>query len=272
MKSITLKKILLTFIISLIFVLGALSQNENSDDSNKKSDWRFSIAPYALLASQSTDVGGQSIRQSFNDLANLTNAGFQILATVGYKKFDFSFDGTFAELGSDLNQGPLMADLVVNQKIFGFKGAYKVYENFELEKDNVIKGWDLKVNLGGKYWWNKIEVDYQIVIGNFVVDSGVINEDQDWWDLMIGLNPRFVISKKFVLSVDGNIGGFGIGNSSDFAYDLTYLNSFIISKLIAIHAGFRSFKYKRVDGSGDDKLETKVSVLGPMLGVSFKIK
>lgn len=112
---------------------------------------------------------------------------------------------------------------------------------------------------------------YEFVINNIVIDEGKINEKQNWWDLMVGINPKFVISKKFELSLDTNIGGFGIGNSSNFAFDLTYLNSFKISKLITVHAGFRSFKYKKVDGSGDEKLETKVSVLGPMLGASFQL-
>jgi len=86
---------------------------------------------------------------------------------------------------------------------------------------------------------------------------------------MIGMDVKFVISKKFMLSVGGNIGGFGIGNSSEFAHDFTYLNSFKLSKLIIIIAGFRSFRYKRVDGIGDEELKTKVNVLGPVLGVSF---
>jgi hypothetical protein len=40
-------------------------------------EWGLAITPYAWLAAQSTDVGGQEIRQSFNDLASITNFGFQ---------------------------------------------------------------------------------------------------------------------------------------------------------------------------------------------------
>ena len=270
MESIKTKN-LLASLIFFFCIINVFSQEDTSEDAKKKKDWSVHIAPYALLASQSTDVGGQSIRQSFNDLASLTNAGFQIIGIINYKKFSFSFDGTFAELGSDLTQGPFIADLTVNQKIFGFKGAYVVHENFQFAEDNVIRGWNLRVNLGAKYWLNDIDVDYQIVIGGIVIDDDSLSEKQEWWDLMIGINPRFVISKKFDLSADLNIGGFGIGNSSDFALDFTYLNSFKVSRTIAIHAGFRTFKYKQTEESGDERLETKVSVLGPMLGVSFRL-
>lgn len=151
MVSIKLKTILLINFICLFVIADAISQNSVSEHANKKSDWNIIIAPYALLASQATDVGGQSIRQSFNDLTSLTNAGFQIIVAVGYKKYSLSFDGTFANLGSDYHQGPFFADLSLNQNIFGFKGAYTVYENFEFDEDNVIKGWNLKLNLGAKY-------------------------------------------------------------------------------------------------------------------------
>ena len=72
-----------------------------------------------------------------------------------------------------------------------------------------------------------------------------------------------------LLFVLGSFGGFGIGNSSKFAYDFTYLNAFRVSRLITINAGFRNFRYRRVDGEGADELETRVNVLGPFLGVSF---
>ena len=271
MKATKTKSIVLFYLLSFFFNLTALSQTSLSENKNKEKEWKVYIAPYALLASQSTDVGGQKIRGSFNDLASLTNTGFQIIAIVSYKKYSLIFDGTYAELGSDYTQGPVMANLDVKQKIFGFKGAYVVYDNFQFDNDNVIKGWNLRVNLGAKYWLNNIGVDYQVVIGNNIISEDSISEKQEWWDLMIGINPKFVISKKFDLSVDFNFGGFGIGNSSDFALDFTYLNSFKVSRTIAVHAGFRSFKYKQTEGSGEERLETKVSVLGPMLGVSVKL-
>ena len=39
-------------------------------------EWGLSITPYAWFAAQSSDVGGEKLRQSFNDLASITNLGF----------------------------------------------------------------------------------------------------------------------------------------------------------------------------------------------------
>ncbi len=63
--------------------------------------------------------------------------------------------------------------------------------------------------------------------------------------------------------------GFGIGNSSKISWDFTYVNTFKVSDLISITAGYRTFKYTREDGEGDEKLETTVNAFGPLLGVSF---
>ena len=52
---------------------------------------------------------------------------------------------------------------------------------------------------------------------------------QEWWDLMVGLKTKFVLSKTVLLSIGGDVGGFGLGNSSKFAWDFSYSNSFKVS-------------------------------------------
>ena len=62
----------------------------------------------------------------------------------------------------------------------------------------------------------------------------------------------------------------GIGNASKLSWDVTYINTFKVTNLITVSAGYRSFRYKRMDGEGDRKLETNVNASGPMLGVIFR--
>lgn len=231
-------------------------------------DWGFAITPYALLAAQSTDVGGEKIRQSFSDLSSMTNAGFQVIAGLRYKRWTAIWDGTFATLGVEEMQGPLDVDLEIVQRIQDFKLSYLVYDDFEISEGNILDGWSLEISAGGKYWKNDVDVSYSLVINDNPILEDSFKELQEWWDLMIGVKTRFVISPKFLLSVAYNAGGFGIGDSSKFAHDFTYINSFKVHRHILVNAGFRGFRYRRVDGEGEDELETVVSVLGPMLGVS----
>ena len=70
------------FLLALLITYSSWSQEKVQADFQKSSeakDWGFSVTPYALLAAMSTDVGGESIRQSFNDIASITNAGFQVV-------------------------------------------------------------------------------------------------------------------------------------------------------------------------------------------------
>lgn len=277
-----MKKI--TFILLLLFVnFGFLFGQETSgkyDEIDKMNNWGFEITPYALIASQSTDVGGEKLRQSFSDLSSLTNAGFQIIAAARYKRLILSFDGTFATLGSNFtstgNVVSIAADLTIKQRILDFKLSYIVYDNFEIKNNDVIKGWSLEVGAGTKYWRNDVGIDYVVTVKNPLpgqndkVIEGSEAIPQKWWDLMVGAKTTFVVTEKFKLVVMGNFGGFGIGNSSKFAYDFTYINNFRVLNWMSVNVGFRNFYYKRIDDEGSaDELTTRVNVLGPALGVTF---
>jgi hypothetical protein len=268
-KTVTLQLLL------VLLVLAPCSQAQENipiedDYENPTSDWRFIISPYAWLAGQATDVGGEKIRQSFNDVSSLANFGFQLNTVVMYKKWAFSADGTYADLGSNIEQGPLTVDVGIKQYMLDMKLGYLVLSDIEKDDvESVIRGWALEANAGAKYWQNDVTVSYKIEIGNppFLEDG--FTEPQAWWDLMVGVKARFILSRSVLLGISANGGGFGLGNSSKFSYDFTYLNTFKVSNLISVTAGYRTFRYKREDGEGDDLLETKVSAFGPLLGVSF---
>ena len=271
--------ILFVLFISLSHLFGQETETVGKYQEVKKmNDWGLVITPYALLASQSTDVGGEQLRQSFSDLSSMTNAGFQIVAAARYKRLVLSFDGTFATLGSDFSStGKLVStemDLTIKQRIFDLKLTYMVYDNFEMKGSDVIKGWSIAVGGGGKYWSNDVGINSKITIHKLLQDDEIIesseNIPQEWWDLMLGVKTKFVLSDKVNLGVNFNVGGFGIGNSSKFAYDFTYVNNFRVLDWMSVNAGFRNFYYTRKDNEGTaEEFTTKVNVLGPILGVSF---
>ena len=112
-------------------------------------------------------------------------------------------------------------------------------------------------------------MDYTVVINDIPILEGTVEEPQEWWDLMVGTKAKFVLNRSVYLGIWLNVGGFGLRNSSQWSQDFTYLNSFKVSNLLTINAGFRNFKYNRVDGDPGNELETQVAVTGPLLGVSF---
>ncbi|MEN8798523.1 MAG: hypothetical protein ABF293_04700 [Flavobacteriaceae bacterium] len=257
------------FAFMLLASVSAQVTNRNFNEEGDRKDWSYSFTPYGLLASQSTDVGGQQIRQSFGDLASLTNAGFQFVASVRYKRFGLSVDGTFATLGKDLNEEPILVNFELKQRIIDVKGSYVIYETFEMEDNRVIDGWSIEALGGAKYWVNDIGVDFALAIDGTPIVEDMINQRQKWWDMMLGVRTTISLSRAVLLGASINFGGFGLGNSSKSAYDFTYYNAFRVSRLITINAGFRNFRYRREDVNNGETLNTRVNVLGPFLGVSL---
>ena len=264
-------KNLYVLFLAFAFLVSVNAQvtNRNFNEEGDRKDWSYSFTPYGLFASQSTDVGGQQIRQSFGDLVSLTNAGFQFVASIRYKRLGLSIDGTLATLGKDLSEEPILANFELKQRIIDIKGSYVLYETFEMEDNRVIEGWSIEALGGAKYWSNDIGIDYALVINDIPLIEDQINQKQEWWDMMLGIKTTISLSRVVLLSSWINFGGFGIGNSSKFAYDFTYLNAFRVSRLITINAGFRNFRYRREDINNGETLNTRVNVLGPFLGISF---
>lgn len=245
--------------------------NSEFIDKKERKPWTFKIAPYAWLAGTSTDVGSEKIRQSFNDLTSLTNFGFQVVMQAKYKKWSLSSNLTYAKLGTQIEESILLIDFEIDQIILDTKLGYTIIDKMDFG-DNVIRGWAMDVTLGALYWSNDINVDVDLnsnlPIPGFPVQ---INDKQQWTDLVVGTNFRIIFSKTVSLGVTANIGGFGIGNSSDLYFDFTYVNTFKVSKLLTVVAGYKTFNYKRVDGTGSDELKTNVKTFGPMLGVVINL-
>ncbi len=267
-------------LISVLFLIistmagSALCQEELEIDGDyvaKGDDWRFMISPYAFLASQSTDVGGTKLRQSFDDLHSLTNFGVQLVGSVTYRDWILTADGTYASLESSSERSLLDVNMQIKQYMLDLRLGYLVLNRVDYEDQaDVVRGWSLQVNAGAKYWRNEMTLGYELTFGDPPpLAEGEIQDDQSWWDPLVGATARIYLSRTVLLGVSASGGGFGIGNASDISWDFMYVNTFKVSRRILISAGFRSFHYRRMDGEGENELETKVSVYGPLLGVSI---
>lgn len=269
------------FLLSIIVVFNCFSifSQETKDESGtantefidikKRKDWSFKLAPYAWLAGTATDVGGEKIRQSFNDLTALTNFGFQMVAQARYKKWTLSSNLTYATLGDEVEEGPLFIDFAVKQIILDTKIGYTLIDKIDFG-DDVIHGWAMDATIGAIYWHNDVDVDVSLPIDfpGFPIN---INEKIEYVDLVVGTNFRIILSKSVLLGISANIGGFGIGNSSILYWDLLFVNTFKISKLLTVTAGYKTFTDKTISGEGENEIKTNIKTFGPLLGVAFNL-
>jgi hypothetical protein len=265
------KSNILTVAFSLV-VAGQIVAQDPLESPEMKSpslidDWGLAITPYAWFAAQSTDVGGRQIRQSFNDLASITNVGFQSRLLARWRWLTFLADWTYSELESDQSIGPFESSQKINQHILDMKLGGKVFDNRSAAQDKGLAIW---VGAGARYWDNKTFIT---VTRETVVPPGTrtdtLDTVQSWWDPVFGATIFFPVTPVVSFQIRATGGGFGVGNASSYLWDAELGAFFRVHRRLLISAGYRQFKYNRTDGEGDDAVEQTVSVVGPQVGLSI---
>lgn len=235
-----------------------------------KGDWGLAVTPYAWFAAQASDVGGAELRQSFNDLASITNLGFQARLLARYKWVLFNADWTYADQKSETAIGRTSIDMRLDQHILDLKVGGKVHDTRTAAQDGGVGIW---VAAGARYWDNSVDftiTTQPIFPGN---DPSVTTEKtgQTYWDPVLGLVFQWPATPKVGFAVRATGGGLGIGNASTYMWDAEFAALFRLSRRFLLTAGYRTFKYDRKDGEGEDEVRQKVTVMGPFIGLSFGI-
>jgi len=243
---------------------------EKEVESAIRDNWGLSITPYAWLASQSSDVGGAKLRQSFDDLASVTNLGFQGRLLVRWQWLHFAADWTYADMTSNTEIGRTRIDMDLKQNILDMKLGATVYDSTTPKQNGGIAVW---AGAGTRYWDNQVDftITTQPILPSGSVSVVTENTGQTWWDPVLGLGFHFPVTPAVGFQILATGGGFGIGDASDYIWDVEFAALFRLSRRFMINAGYRQFKYDRTDGSGDEEVSQTVTVSGPFIGVKIDI-
>jgi len=232
--------------------------------------WGIALTPYAWFAAQSSDVGGKALRQSFNDLASITNLGFQLRALVRWRWVLFTADWTYANQQSETVIWRTSIDMQLNQHILDMKIGGKVYDSRTPQQNGGIGIW---IAIGGRYWDNTVEFTTRTepILPGGTPSLTTTETGQTWWDPVLGISLHFPVTPNVGFLVRATGGGLGIANASIYLWDAEFVALFRVSRRFMISAGYRQFKYDRTDGSGDDEVRQTVTVTGPAIGLSIGI-
>jgi len=231
-------------------------------------EWSVVLTPYAWLAGQSSDVEGQALRQSFSDLASITNLGFQgrLAARVG--KVIFGADYTYADQASTTAIGRTSIDMGVVQHIVDLRAGYPVYDSRPPTMDG--GGLGLWLSAGARYWDNDTEFTITrepILPGG---DTEIVQEEaaQTWWDPVVGALAHWPVTDRVGFAARATVGGFGVGNASSYLWDGEATATFRLGRRFLLSTGYRGFRYDRSDGEGDEEVSQNVTVTGLIFGLS----
>lgn len=244
------------------------------------SEWSFKIAPYAWLAGTGgtivTDGEETEFDLSFDEILKLTTGGFQVSGQARYGRFFFVFDGTWAQLGhgEDLLGGRI--DFSVKQTIAELHGGYRLlgpeFRSASPDTRAYVTGAvALDAYVGVRYWRTDLALNVDLpglppLIPPTQVATGGIDE---WYEPLVGARFGLGLSRKFGVAINGNLGGFGIGNAANLTWTLSLLVDWRFGKKWSAAFGWRTQSVDDISGSGVDRNGSRIVTTGPLVGFVY---
>jgi hypothetical protein len=254
---------------------GPITDAETSSSETKS--WRFTIAPYLwLTGTDITVVSGNdetNINVPFKDILEELNGGIMLYAEARWRRWYGAFDGVWASLGDTIDGRLLQTDVTVTERIFDLQVGYGVLnKQYEERAGRRGKVWHrsvlVDVYVGGRYFDTAVELVETPQIGNGDPRKHIL-EDQRW-DPIVGVRVDYRFSNRWSFKFRGDIGGFGIGNAAQFAWNVFPLFEYRLSHLATLDFGYRALDVDIVEGQGADRSGYEMLLSGPVIGVAFR--
>jgi opacity protein-like surface antigen len=222
-----------------------------------------------------TDRGSASMHVSFSDLLKNLNVAGMLRARAQLDKFSIVFDGEYMDLESDrehrtIRLGPrgnleidANAKAELDMWIMELNGGYQLFQTRSPYAVGDASPMHFTTELygGARYYSMKPSID--VNIGNF---SNTFGERTTWVDGVVGLRFGMDLSKTVNFGVQGDVGGFDIGNSSKFSWSQITSLGWDVTDSMRIYLGYKFLDWKK--DLGDSKY--KIQLRGPFLASSIR--
>lgn len=264
--------------VLLTMALPAVAEQQDEEDKelrmSRDSKWGFYVGPYGWLTGVAgtvvTDGEETGIDVPFKDFLENTNAGLQLYFEARRDRLFMAFDGTWANLGSEVEGTLFDLDIEIRQRIYDIRVGYEIYSTeigdvinkskFDWQRRGVI---DLFI--GGRYFRTEPVITIIPIIGEEREISGVDSRV----DPFVGLRIGWDMSYRWMIAFRGDIGGFGIGDAAQFSWQASANLGFRVSKRVVLLAGYRILEYDTVVGEGADRNGTDLRQEGPIIGAGI---
>jgi hypothetical protein len=267
--------------VLLVFAAApALGEDRGNDERRvqaaRESKWDLFIAPYGWLTGTAgvvvTDGEETEIDVPFEDFLENTRAGLQLYFEARRNRLFVAFDGTWANLGSEIDGRLVDLDIEIRQRIYDIRIGYEVYrtdigdvirrKQFDWQRRGVV---DLFI--GGRYF----RTEPVITIIPPASDPEVISSVDSRVDPFVGLRFGWDLSYRWIVAFRGDIGGFGIGDAAESSWQATGEVGFRLSRRVAIFGGYRFLDFDTVTGSGEERNGTDLRQQGPVIGAGIRL-
>jgi hypothetical protein len=253
-------------VLLVAFVCPFVNAEDGVSSSN---EWEFIFAPYVWGASLDGDATVRGLESDvdigFDDLLEDLELAWQMHLEARKGKWGAFVDTIYMALSDEVDVGPFDVDADVEFALIEFAGLYRVGEWSLGNSDG--RAIALDAFAGGRWTYVKPQVDIEGQLGYV---ERRLEQSKDWMDLMVGARTRLDLTDKLSVVTKADIGGFGIGSSSDFTWNIYTLLGYELSECVTLYGGYRYLDQDYDSGSGRNELEYDMRTHGPMIGAAFR--
>lgn len=246
-------------------------------------DWQGFIASYAWLAGINGETGTGAnvvdVDESFGDIWENFDIGGQAHIEFWWKRWIFYVDPTYVVLKADNSEtsemGSLRSGLKVKSFLLDMAVGYRVAQiplgQKVCSKDGKI--WpSLAVDVygGGRIFDidTKLSLKLDTPIGSAKKN---FRDANGWFDFIVGTRLIFYITENLGLTLKTDIGGFGLGFSSDIDWNFVANVGYELPWWgITPYVGYRVLYVDYKDGGGDNRFVYKMWQTGPQVGIGVR--
>jgi hypothetical protein len=260
------------FVAAFSLVLALLCAPAYGEDGSSLSEeWEFTVIPYLWMTGLEGDIGVKGVTAhvdaSFSDILDNLDLAAQVHLEARKGKWAFFLDPTYLRIvGNETAASPFggSLDVEVTTEAWLVEGGafYRIAES--AVGDDGVRSIAVDLLGGFRYNYLKAGVDVE---GSINVD---VEESKDWLDPIVGGRIQARLSKKLLLNLRGDIGGFGISDASDSTWSLLAALGYQLNERTTLLVGYRALAVDYDEGSGSDLFEYDVTMSGPFFGTAIK--
>lgn len=246
-------------------------------------DWQAFVALYLWFVGMNGDIGKgdfvAGVDIDFGDIWDNLDFGLQAHIEVWWKKVLFIIDPMYMNLSSSNSNtrvvGSLRSKVDIDMFLMDIAAGYRALEIplGSKTKSNNLKTWpSLAVDLYGGGRLISLDSDLRLRLETPIgIVNRRINLDETWFDFIVGSRLFFDFTENLLLTLKSDIGGFGLGFSSDIDWNFVANVGYQLPWYgITPYIGYRVLYLDYKDGSGDQRFVYDVWHTGPQVGVGVR--
>ena len=222
-------------------------------------DWSAAITLYAWMAAFSIDTPNASVDGRVDDVIDELDFALMIRADFSWKRFTFLIDYIYADFSNTNTRNFATRRIDLRQDILDLRFGYMAIDTRSARGQ---PGFVLVPEIGVRYFDNR--TSYEVRVPALIPGNpdrvAQFAAGPSWWDLIVGARAQWVFTPKVAFTLQANVGGFSIGNSAKYDWDVTFLTHFRLAKWVVLDVGYAYLQFRR---------DFKMTMHGPIIGFSF---